>query len=109
VSAEHVGNAGSGIDGGADEETRLAEVVFVGRILEELRSLGVSGSFVLTITGEVHAGKQFLIGNIRAVGKCVLGIQSGRRSEVSEFMRKNRGEARLIGQDIDKTPAEDDG
>ena len=63
VGAEEVGNMRGGVSGRPQKQTGLAKVVFVGRILEELNSLGVGGSFVFAIPGQVQAGKQFLIGD----------------------------------------------
>ena len=84
------------------KQSGLAQIVFIGRVLQELQAFGVGRNFVLVIAREIQHEEQNLVGNLQAVIEGVLNIELVAQVDVGEFMREDHGQAGFVGQNVNQ-------
>src|SRR5208282_5175621 len=92
-----------------EEQAGVAQLVFVGRTVEQFHGFLVGGFFFAAIASEVHALEGALIGKEHAVVESEFGIEVMAEDYVREFVGKNHGQRRFVGQHVDHASAHDDG
>ena len=79
------------------EQAGVAELVFVGRVVEQFDGLLVGGFFFAAIASEIHPLEGALIRKEHAVVEGQLGVKVMAEHDVCQFVGQNHGQGRFVG------------
>ena len=92
----------------AQEQSGVAQFVFVGRVLEQFHCFRVGLLFLIRVAFHFKTSEGLRVVEEHPVGKRVLRVQSMVKRNVRQFVRQNSRETCFIWKDIDEYAADDD-